>query len=75
MKLPDLTQEPIKFVDATPNNKYPLRILKAYRENCNCKWASTNEPNELLNLMNDDCNRRAEILDKAIVILERELLK
>jgi len=42
-KLPDITQQPIEHVDGTPDNLYPLRILRAYRENCNCMWSeSTN---------------------------------
>ena len=37
MTIPDLTQKTVKWIDATPNNEYPLRILRAYREDCNCK--------------------------------------
>lgn len=69
-KLPDLTQQPIKFVDATPDEEYPLRILQAYREDCNCKWSSDTE-NALIRMMNEMCDKRAEILDRAIEILER----
>ena len=31
-KLPDLTQEQIRHVNATPDKEYPIRILKAYRK-------------------------------------------
>jgi len=33
-----LSQEPILYIDATPNDDYPIRILRAYRENCNATW-------------------------------------
>lgn len=69
MALPETTQEPIIHVDATPNEEYPLRILRAYRENCNCKWVSQ-PANPLTDLMNATCDERAKILDKAIAILE-----
>jgi hypothetical protein len=62
------------FIDATPNDDYPLRILEAYRERCNYKWSEssgeinvTNAP--IMKVMNDAQDRRAEILDKAIARL------
>lgn len=74
MKLPDLTQQPILYIDGTPNEDYPLRILRAYRQNCNCMWSETTtggEPqNPLLQLMNEHNRQRAEILDRAIRLLE-----
>lgn len=73
MSLPETTQEPILYIDATPNDDYPLRILKAYRTNCNAKWMQqAGEPNPLLNIMNNLQDRRAEILDRAIALLEGE---
>ena len=73
-KLPPLTQEPFRYVDATPDAGYPLRILRAYRQNCDCRWADNTageEPtNPLLKMMNEHCQQRAEILDRAIAILE-----
>jgi len=70
--LPSLTQETILYVDSTPNNEYPLRILKAYRENCNSKW-SGNSDNPIFEIMNKHQDQRAKILDKTIEILEKEL--
>ena len=74
MPLPEITQEPIIYVDATPDEGYPLRILRAYRENCNCKWKDTTNSNSTENLilrrMNENCDKRAALLDKAIAILE-----
>ena len=40
MSLPDINKQPIIHIDATPDEEYVLRILKTYRENCDCKWAS-----------------------------------
>ena len=69
--MPKVTQEPIIHVDATPNEEYPLRILRAHRENCNCKWVA--EPqNKLIDMMNEDCDKRAKFLDIAISLLEKE---
>ena len=74
MELQEVTQEPIIHVDATPNKEYPLRILRAYRENCNCEWVVTDEEaNPIYELMNEHCRQRAKILDKAIAILESKL--
>ena len=69
MKL-ETTQQGIMVVDATPNEGYPLRILRAYRENCNVKWVAE-PPSTLVDMMNADCDKRAEILDRAIAILEQ----
>ncbi len=69
MSLPKTTQEPIIHVDATPNEGYPLRILKAYRENCNCRFVS-NYKSPVIDLMNADCEKRAVLLDKAIAKLK-----
>jgi len=70
----ETTKEPIEYVDATPDEGYPLRILKAYRENCDRKWSdnlSGVEPqNPLIKMLNDQCDRRAEFLDSAIKFLE-----
>lgn len=68
-KLPETTQQSILIVDATPDEDYPLRILRAYRENCNVKWVAE-PPNPLVDIMNTDCDKRAEILDRAILMLQ-----
>lgn len=75
-KYPDITQQAIEYVDGTPDKHYPIRILQAYRENCNCKWATntTGEcDNPLFELMNEHCDQRAKILDEAIKILRNNL--
>ena len=73
-----LTQQPIEHVDATPDNDYPLRILKAYRKNCDCKWSrnagNVDVDDSLIETMNRFNDERAKILDKAIIILENEML-
>jgi len=70
----ELTQEPIQYVDATPDEEYPLRILQAYRENCNCKFTDNTAGNEpehwLCKQMNEDCDKRAAILDRAIMVIK-----
>ena len=75
MKLPEVIQQPILYVDGTPDEGYVLRILLAYRENCNCRWVSTIDETEeaespLLKLMNEHCEQRARLLNRAIAILE-----
>lgn len=72
--LPPLTQEPILHVDATPDTEYPIRILKAHRENCNCKWIA-NPPAKIFDMMNEAQVKRAEILDRAIAVLEQGVRK
>lgn len=70
---PELTKQAIENVDGTPDAEYPLRILRAYRQNCDVRWAtSTNGEcdNPLFALMNEHCKQRAKILDNAISILE-----
>jgi len=70
MVFPPLTQEPILHVDLTPNDGLAIRILSAYRENCNCCWAEDANGSEVVNpmlvLMNENNKERAEILDNAI---------
>ena len=76
MKLPPITQKPILFVDASPDEDYPLRILQAYRQEANCVWAESadgSEPlNPVLKKMNEDNRKRAKILDRAIGKLLKE---
>ena len=69
-ELPPMNGEAVKFVDATPDEGYPLRILRAYRQQCDCMWMGTTdgaEPfNPLIKAMNDLNKQRAIILDKVI---------
>ena len=68
-----MTQEPIIHVDCTPDDEYPLRILRAYRERCNVRWEATGSvSSEVCDLINEHCEQRAIILDKAIAILEAQ---
>lgn len=71
-KFPELTTEPIEHVDATPDDGYPIRILKAYRENCDVKWSNNTSNNDarVFAEMNKHQDERAKILDRAIKILE-----
>jgi len=69
-ELPGMNEIPIQHIDATPNKGYPLRILQAYRQDCDCRWGEDtggSEPtNPLLKQMNEQCDQRAKILDEAI---------
>lgn len=73
----DATGEPILHVDATPDDEYPLRILRAHRRNCNLRWVPScdpdRSPNELCAALNTAQEHRAAILDRAIEILEQAL--
>jgi len=72
-----LSQQPILTIDSTPDKEYVLRILKAYRENCNCKFCSNtdgdvSELNPVFALMNEHNDERAKLLDDAIrVVVDR----
>jgi len=73
--LPPMTQQPILYIDMTPTDDLALRILRAYRENCDCRWSgdtdgSAIEDNPMLQMMNEHQDKRAGILDKAITVLE-----
>ena len=69
----------VLHVDATPNIEYPLRILRAYRNNADLRLSNSTNPDIIteqtpfVKVMNEAQCKRAEILDKAIKILE-ELL-
>ena len=59
----------IMQIDATPNDGYVLRILQAYRDNCNVKWATESDGtcnNPLYKMMNEHQDIRAKLLDEAI---------
>ena len=71
-KLPKITADPIIHIDATPDDEYPLRILRAYRLNCDVRWES-NTRHPLLDQMSADQGKRAKILDRAIALLESDL--
>lgn len=78
MDIPKFTKQHIEHVDATPNDDYPLRILRAYRYNCDCRFATSTDgtcDNPLFTMMNEHCEQRAEILDRAIKILEDNMTK
>ena len=72
-QFPLITTEPIQHVDATPDADYPLRILRAHRQNCRCKWQVSGLDEfqtgiyEAINRAQDE---RVKILDNAIAILE-----
>jgi hypothetical protein len=70
------TRKAFKYVDATPDENYPLRILQAYRDDCDVLWSSTSlfedveENNPVMDALNNMQKARAKILDKAIAKLK-----
>jgi len=73
LEVPGWNQEPVLHIDATPNEGYPLRILEAYRENCNMRWLTGSDgkcEDPFYQLMNQYQEERAKILDSAIKILK-----
>lgn len=62
-------RKPRKFIDSTPDGNYALRILRAYREDCDMRWEGQPET-EFIRLMNDLQDKRAEELDRAIECLQ-----
>lgn len=77
--LPTPATEAIKYVDATPNEEYPIRILGAYLEDARIgRWAEDSNgtvTNPIMRAMNEDQDKRAEILARAIGILASELYR
>lgn len=68
-RFPSLTQQTIEFVDSTPNENYPLRILQTYRKNCDSLWETHGLPENdtrFWEIMNEHQRDRAKILDEAI---------
>jgi len=68
-RFPNLTQEAIRFIDATPDENYPLRILQAYRENCNARYEThglDENDTRFWEIMNEMQEQRANVLDEAI---------
>ncbi len=68
-----MKNSPVLYVDMTPDEELPLRILRAYRQNCDCRWSNNSgkEPDDLLlKTMNQHQEQRAKLLDEAIRVLE-----
>jgi len=61
--------EPLAYVDSTPDENYVFRILEAHLENCKVRWVGTNS--ELVQMMNETCEKREQLLKQAIEILKR----
>lgn len=63
----------IKYVDMTPDDDLPIRILRSYRVDCESYWVVHGLPTNqalMYEQMNADQIKRAEILDRAIDRLE-----
>ena len=72
-KMKDRNRKEYKFVDATPDGNYALRILQAYRGDCNTEWsdntAGLNISNPMIVELNKLQRERAKELDIAIKLL------
>jgi hypothetical protein len=70
MKLPQLDRQLCDLhVNATPDGKYALRILKCYLERARAKFIIEGN-DELFEFMNECQDKRVVELEKAIKILE-----
>ena len=77
-KYPDINYRDRKYVDATPNTEYPLRILQAYlRDAESSRWSSSAngivEDDPIIKYMNELCDKREKLLKDAIEVLSKEL--
>lgn len=62
-------QQAIEYVDATPDEGYVLRILQAYRQNCNLEFLAVDVPEDskaFYEMLNALQRKRAKLLDEAI---------
>ena len=67
--------------DITPNTEYPIRLLKAYGENCNVKFANEIDTNgnpilvdqPLFLMMNELQKKRCDLINQAVNILQKNL--
>lgn len=61
---------PTYHVNATPDDEYPIRLLQAYRNDCDLPWITHPTDSEgskaLAKIMNEHQQQRAVILDKAL---------
>ena len=64
-----------KFIDATPDGNYALRILLTYRADCDLSWSDNTAGFEIKNPLLKELNKmqkeRAKELDKAIKRLSK----
>lgn len=69
-KLPELDRQlPGFHIDATPDGKYALRILKCYLERARAKF-KVEDNDELFEFLNECQDKRVKELTEAIDILE-----
>lgn len=61
----ELSQEPLLWIDSTPDPQYPIRILEAHLMNCRGKLFA-DPPSQLVDMMNRLQEERAVILEGAL---------
>lgn len=59
------------FVNATPDDEYPIRILQAHRDDCDLEYVTdgSKTSDTIAKIMNENNAKRAVILDKALAKL------
>lgn len=75
MKLPKiLNRSNILYVDMTPNDMLPIRILEAYLDKSREKWevhGLSKKESAIYEMMNEYQDQRAKILENAIKRLQK----
>lgn len=77
MKNPPLTNEPVQYVECTPDEDYPVRILQAHLQHACCSWevhGLDEATRQIYDAMNEANERRRDILERAIRCLKKERL-
>ena len=64
-------EEPVRFVNATPNDEFPVRILEAYLNEGFYACGTNGEQNQFTEAMNAAQEQRNAILRRAIEKLRR----
>ena len=73
MSRPELNKQPLPYVDATPDENYPIRILQAFLHDAGCDWevhGLSEEKSKIYDLMNEHQKERRILLSRAIKVLQ-----
>jgi hypothetical protein len=72
MSIPEIVNRPLFSIDMTPDSSLPIRILQAYRAECDSRWSISGlSPTQsaVYDAINLHQEQRAVILDGAILAL------
>jgi len=72
-KLLYLSQHPLRYVDATPDRDYPLRIIRTYLENSQIviEEKGGDKPSKFIKMLNDANKERVKVLKEALDVLTK----